>query len=126
MALAMRSSFAARVGASRPAVRASRPATRMTCSAFKVTLKTSSGEKVIECAPDTFVLDAAEEAGIELPYSCRSGGCNSCAGKILEGSVDQSDQNYLSEDQIKEGFALLCVSYPKSDLVVLTDQSENV
>jgi ferredoxin len=49
-----------------------RPVSRkMSCLAFKVTLKTPSGDQVIECADDTYILDAAEEAGIDLPYSCR-------------------------------------------------------
>ena len=61
-------------------------------------------------AEDTYILDATDEAGIDMPYSCRSGTCSSCAGKILSGTVDQSESQFLTEDKLAEGYALLCVS----------------
>lgn len=81
---------------------------------------------VVECPDDKFILEAAEDNNVELPYSCRAGSCSTCLGKVTKGSVDQPDQTFLDEEQMSGGFVLTCVAYPTADSTVLTHEEENL
>jgi ferredoxin len=75
---------------------------------------------------DNYILHSIEGEGGILPFSCRNGACTACAVKILSGEVYQPHAMGLSVELQKQGYALLCVSYAKTDLEVETQEEDEV
>lgn len=66
------------------------------------------------------VLEAAAAAGLEVPYSCKSGVCCTCRAKLIEGKV-RMDRNFaLEPHEVEAGFILTCQSHPLTDRVVIS------
>lgn len=80
----------------------------------------------VEVPEDRYILHTAEDRGAKLPFLCRNGACTSCAVKIIAGDLEQPEAMGLSPKLKEQGYALLCVSYPRSDLEVETQAEDEV
>ena len=69
---------------------------------------------------DRTILDAAKEAGLHLPYSCRAGVCASCRVKVVSGSVAMQRNQALEDWEVQAGFVLSCQARPTSEQVEIT------
>ncbi|RBI61866.1 (2Fe-2S)-binding protein [halophilic archaeon] len=82
--------------------------------------------ETIEVGSNENLLDAGEDEGWDLPYSCRQGQCLSCGAKIAEGEPDDvvhSNNETLSEDEVEKGYILTCTAYPQGDLSIETNET---
>ena len=79
----------------------------------KVTVLLDGEEFQFELAPDgQSIVDAANDEGIDAPWSCHAGVCATCRAKVLEGKVRMENHHALSDEEIEEGFILSCQSHP--------------
>ena len=91
---------------------------------FQITAQLAGSSHTFPCRADQTVLAAAEAAGVPIPSSCTAGVCTTCAALITSGSVHQPDAMGVKDDLQRQGYALLCVAYPLSDLQVLAGQED--
>jgi ferredoxin len=86
-------------------------------------LQPNTPAQQINIRSDQHIWDAAFAAGITLPALCHQGRCLTCAARLEQGTVDQSDSvNYYPEDR-EAGFILPCTGKPTSNLTIRTHQA---
>ncbi|HRD41412.1 MAG TPA: 2Fe-2S iron-sulfur cluster-binding protein [Prochlorococcaceae cyanobacterium AMR_MDS_5431] len=91
---------------------------------FNVTISLNGRTQTFSCSSDQTILSGAESAGIELPSSCCAGLCTTCAARLSEGKIDQPDAMGIKPELQDEGYVLLCVAYPRSDLSIEAGQED--
>ncbi len=93
---------------------------------YTVEITNEGQTHTIQVAEDEKILVVAEREDLKLPSSCTAGVCTTCAAKILSGEVDQSEGMGLSPELQDDGYVLLCVAHPRSDLKVETGKEDEV
>jgi ferredoxin len=93
-------------------------------TSFRIELIRDGQSQVIEADANRSILESAELAGLELPFSCRAGVCNTCVGRVQLGQIEQDEVANLPPERLDEGFCLLCVAYPRSQLIIETYQED--
>jgi ferredoxin len=93
---------------------------------IKVRDRATGEEYTLQVPDDRYILHSAEQQGVELPFSCRNGACTTCAVRVVSGEIYQPEAVGLSLELRRQGYALLCVSYARSDLEVETQDEDEV
>ncbi|MEO8236787.1 MAG: ferredoxin--NADP reductase [Flavobacterium sp.] len=75
-------------------------------------------DTLVEVKKGNSILEAALDAYIELPYSCQTGSCNTCKGKLIKGELRMIGLS-KERDDLDQGDYLLCCSYPLTDSVCI-------
>ncbi|KAJ1442026.1 2Fe-2S ferredoxin-type domain-containing protein [Ochromonadaceae sp. CCMP2298] len=91
----------------------------------KVTVLHEGSETILEVSENTSILEAALDAGIKLPHDCKLGVCLTCPSKIISGQVDQ-DGSTLDDSVMEAGYALTCMTFPRSDVVITSIDEEEL
>ncbi|MGD1904910.1 MAG: 2Fe-2S iron-sulfur cluster-binding protein [Leptolyngbyaceae cyanobacterium] len=99
----------------------------MTCShTIRIHHRQKDRHYQVQVPEDRYILQSAENQGADLPFACRNGACTTCAVRVLSGELEQPEAMGLSPGLRDRGYALLCVSYPRSDLEVETQDEDEV
>ncbi|MEM6714617.1 MAG: 2Fe-2S iron-sulfur cluster-binding protein [Cyanobacteria bacterium P01_D01_bin.6] len=93
---------------------------------YTVEIKHQGTVTSLQVPEDETILTVANEAGLDLPFSCSAGVCTTCAALITAGTVDQTDGMGVGIDLQAEGYALLCVAFPRADIKLETEQEDVV
>lgn len=85
---------------------------------MKIVTLSNRDNAVYQVDPKRPLLDSLREQGVDLPYGCKYGGCITCAAKLKKGKVNQNRQVALNNRQIDDGYVILCVARPTTDITL--------
>lgn len=99
---------------------AKKEVTSTVSGASAVTVILDGEETHFEATGKEFILDAALDAGADVPYACKGAVCCTCRAKVLEGSAEMVMNYALVDDEVKDGYILTCQAHPTSEKVVVS------
>lgn len=96
------------------------PTTAPVASGSKIAVMFKKSDQQVSCDGEESILDVAEQNGVKIRSSCRSGNCGTCKKKKVSGSVKMGDfdSEALEPSEQEEGYILTCVAFPQ-DLVTM-------
>eukprot|EP01040_Poterioochromonas_malhamensis_P004636 gene4636-4968_t len=92
---------------------------------YQVTIEHEGKDHVFQVSSNYNILDAALDNGLELSHDCKLGVCLTCPAKVISGKVDQSEGT-LDESVVQQGYALMCIAKPQSDVKIKTISEEEL
>ncbi len=86
-------------------------------SAYRLTLEWDAGRvEHVTADPDESVTEAADRAGVGLPYACLTGACATCTGQLLDGDLEhRREPRALKNRHREQDYVLLCIAEPRAD-----------
>eukprot|EP00899_Mesostigma_viride_P002620 jgi/Mesvir1/12359/Mv00542-RA.1 len=90
-----------------------------------VTVQHKGKKYELKIDEDTTILDAALDAGLDMPHDCRTGVCMTCPARVVSGNVER-ESGMLSEEVVAKGYALMCSSYARSNCTVATIEEDEL
>lgn len=88
----------------------------------EILLHYNEATNLVEVPPGTTIMEAAHTDKISIPFSCKNGSCGTCYGRVLQGKVKLMRNLALSDENLKEGYTLLCQAYPLTEDVEIDVQ----
>jgi len=82
-------------------------------------VKNGGDTQTIVVSPGKTILESAQDAGMDPPYSCTVGVCTTCRAKVTKGKVRMDEREGLSDGEIEEGYVLTCQAHPVTNEVEL-------
>lgn len=86
-------------------------------SAQEVTIVLDGEEHSFTVESEETILEAGLDRDIDMPFSCQSGLCTACRGRLVSGKVEMDESEGLSDKEIEDGYVLCCVGHPMTDNV---------
>ncbi|WP_194776756.1 ferredoxin--NADP reductase [Pararhodonellum marinum] len=83
----------------------------------EVTVILEGHEFHFEVPPGKTILEAGLDEDVDMPYSCQSGLCTACRGRLISGEVKMNEDAGLSESEIQQGYILCCSSKPANGVI---------
>ena len=103
-----------------PAAEAPKSAAKKANGDASVTVILDGEETHFTQSAKEFLLDAALDAGVDVPYACKGAVCCTCRAKVIEGKMEMAMNYSLTDDEVAEGYVLTCQAMPRSERLVVS------